>query len=66
MRDKLESRGYNAIIDDNDKRSFVQSEAPLIVFNIMDNLGDIKVTELSTGEMRRNMLDWQSMKHSDE
>lgn len=65
MRDKLESRGYNAIIDDNDKRSFVQSEAPLIVFNLMDNLGDIKVTELSTGEMRRNMLDWQNMKHSE-
>lgn len=65
MRDKLESRGYNAIIDDNDKRSFVQSEAPLIVFNIMDNLGDIKVTELTTSEIRRNMLDWQDMKHSD-
>lgn len=66
MRDKLERRGYNAIIDDNDKRSFVQSEAPLIVFNIMDNLGDIRVTELTNGEMRRNMLDWQNMKHSED
>lgn len=64
MRSKLEKRGYNAIIDDNDKRSFVQSEAPLIVFNIMDNLGDIKVTELTQGEMRRNVIDWQNMKHS--
>lgn len=66
MRERLEKRGYNAIIDDNDKRSFIQSEAPLIVFNIMDNLGDMKVTELTNGEMRRNMLEWQSMKHSGE
>lgn len=65
MRSRLEKRGYNAIIDDNDKRSFVQSEAPLIVFNIMDNLGDYKVTKLTSGEIRRNMLDWQSVKHSE-
>ena len=65
MRSKLEKKGYNAIIDDNDKRSFVQSEAPLIVFDIMNNLGDIKVSELSNGEIRRNMIDWQNMKHAD-
>lgn len=66
MRDRLEKKGYNAIIDDNDKRSFIQSEAPLIVFNIMENLGNTKVTELTNGEMRRNMIDWQNMKHSEE
>jgi len=65
MRSKLEKKGYNAIIDDNDKRSFVQSEAPLIVFDIMNNLGDIKVSKLSNGEIRRNMIDWQNMKHTD-
>lgn len=66
MRAKLEKKGYNAIIDDNDKRSFVQSQAPLIVFNIMDNLGNTKVSELTNGEIRRNMIDWQNMKHSEE
>lgn len=66
MRSSLEKKGYNAIIDDNDKRSFVQSQAPLIVFNTMDNLGKAKVSELSTGEIRRNMIDWQHMKHSDD
>ena len=65
-RAKLEKKGYNAIIDDNDKRSFVQSQAPLIVFNIMDNLGNTKVSELTNGEIRRNMIDWQNMKHSEE
>lgn len=65
MRKKLEARGYNAIIDDNDKRSFVQSQAPLIVFDVMNNLGDIKVSKLTNGEMRRNMIEWQNMKHSD-
>ena len=65
MRSKLEKKGYNAIIDDNDKRSFVQSQAPLIVFNIMENLGDIKVSNLTNGEIRRNMIDWQNMKHSE-
>lgn len=64
MRSKLESKGYNAIIDDNDKRSFVQSQAPLIVFNVMENLGDTKVSKLTNGEIRRNMIDWQNMKHS--
>lgn len=66
MRKKLEKKGYNAIIDDNDKRSFIQSQAPLIVFDIMNNLGNAKITDLTTGEIRRNMLDWQNMKHSDE
>lgn len=66
MRARLEKKGYNAIIDDNDKRSFIQSEAPLIVFNIMENLGDMKVSKLTTGEMRRNMIEWQSMKHGEE
>lgn len=65
MRSRLEKKGYNAIIDDNDKRSFVQSEAPLIVFNIMENLGNTKVSVLTNGQMRRNMIDWQTMKHSD-
>lgn len=64
MRSKLEKKGYNAIIDDNDKRSFIQSEAPLIVFNIMENFGDIKVSKLTNGEIRRNMIEWQNMKHS--
>lgn len=66
MRGKLEKKGYNAIIDDNDKRSFVQSQAPLIVFDVMNNLGDTKVSKLSNGEIRRNMIEWQNMKHSDE
>lgn len=65
MRSKLEDKGYNAIIDDNDKRSFVQSQAPLIVFDVMNNLGDIKVSELTNGEIRRNMIEWQNMKHLD-
>ena len=65
MRGKLEAKGYNAIIDDNDKRSFVQSQAPLIVFDVMNNLGNTKVSKLSNGEIRRNMIDWQNMKHSD-
>lgn len=66
MRNRLEKKGYNAIIDDNDKRSFIQSEAPLIVFNIMENLGNMRVIELTNGEMRRNMIDWQNMRHSEE
>lgn len=65
MRSRLEKKGYNAIIDDNDKRSFMQSEAPLIVFNIMENLGNTKVKVLTNGQMRRNMIDWQTMKHAD-
>lgn len=65
MRSKLEKKGYNAIIDDNDKRSFMQSEAPLIVFDVMNNLGNEKVSKLTNGEMRRNMIDWQHMKHSE-
>lgn len=63
MRSKLEEKGYNAIIDDNDKRSFVQSQAPLIVFNVMTNFGNAKVSEITNGEMRRNMIDWQNMNH---
>lgn len=66
MRGRLEKKGYNAIIDDNDKRSFIQSQAPLIVFDVMNNLGDVKVSKLSQGEIRRNMINWQNMKHSDE
>lgn len=65
MRSRLEKKGYNAIIDDNDKRSFIQSEAPLIVFNIMENLGNTKVKVLTNGQMRRNMIDWQTMNHAD-
>lgn len=65
MRAKLEKRGYNAIIDDNDKRSFIQSQAPLIVFNAQQNLGNVKISELSTKEINQNMVDWQKMKHAD-
>lgn len=65
-RKRLESKGYNATIDDNDKRSFIQAQAPLIVFDVMQNLGNIKYSELTMGEMRRNMIDWQNMKHSDQ
>lgn len=64
-RKRLEAKGYNATVDDNDKRSFIQAQAPLIVFDVMQNLGNIKYSELTMGEMRRNMIDWQNMKHSD-
>ena len=46
VRGKLEKKGYNAIIDDNDKRSFMQSQAPLIVFDVMNNLRDVKISKL--------------------
>ena len=62
-KEKLMAKGYNATIDDNDKRSFIQAQAPLIVFDVMNNFGNIKYSELTDGEIRRNMIEWQNMKH---
>jgi len=63
-REKLEKKGYNATVDDNDKRSFIQAQMPLIVFDVMNNFGNIKYSKLTMGEIRRNMIDWQNMKHT--
>lgn len=65
-REELKKKGYNATIDDNDKRSFIQAQAPLIVFDVMQNFGNIRYSELTTGEMRRNMIEWQHMAHQEE
>lgn len=55
---QLKKQGYNAVIDDNDRRSFMQANNPLIVFNAKKDLGNVKVTELSDAEIRDNMKKW--------
>lgn len=62
---RLKSQGYNSVVDDNDKRSFMQSKAPLIVFNAQESLATKKVSELSMQEIQQNMIKWSRMKHED-
>lgn len=62
---RLKSQGYNSVVDDNDKRSFMQSKAPLIVFNAQESLSKKKVSELSMEEIQQNMIKWSRMKHMD-
>lgn len=62
---RLKSQGYNSVVDDNDKRSFMQSKAPLIVFNAQESLATKKVSELSMQEIQQNMIQWSRMKHED-
>lgn len=64
MKNELKKKGYNAIVDDNDKRSFMRAKSPLIVFDVLENFGNVKVSKLSNGEIRRNMIAWQNMKHT--
>lgn len=63
---RLKEQGYNAVVDDNDKRSFMQSKAPLIVFNAQESLAKKKVSELSSEEIQQNMIKWSRMKHADD
>lgn len=60
---RLKSQGYNAVVDDNDKRSFMQSKAPLIVFNAQESLSKKRVSELDMAEIQENMIKWSRMKH---
>lgn len=62
---RLKSQGYNSVVDDNDKRSFMQSKAPLIVFNAQESLSKKKVSELDMAEIQQNMIKWSRMKHMD-
>lgn len=62
---RLKSQGYNSVVDDNDKRSFMQSKAPLIVFNAQESLSKKKVSELDMAEIQQNMIKWSRMKHID-
>lgn len=62
---RLKSQGYNSVVDDNDRRSFMQSKAPLIVFNAQESLATKKVSELSMQEIQQNMIQWSRMKHED-
>lgn len=62
---RLKAQGYNAVVDDNDKRSFMQAKAPLILFNAKEMVKDVKVSELSMDEIKQNMIDWTKMKHED-
>lgn len=65
LKKRLAEQGFNAVIDDNDKRSFVQSQAPLIVFDIPHSIGDISISELPKEQILQNMIDWQNMRHQD-
>lgn len=63
---QLKEQGYNSVIDDNDKRSFMQSQAPLIVFDAFQSLKTKKVSELTQRDINQNMYEWSKMKHSEE
>jgi len=48
----LKEQGYDAIPDENDIRlSTFKARAPVILFDTMDSIGDIKVKNLSAGEV---------------
>lgn len=60
---RLKKQGFNATIDDNDMRSFIQAEKPLIIFDLPGTIGNIRVSELTDDMIKQNMLDWQNMAH---
>lgn len=60
---RLKKQGYNSVVDDNDKRSFMQSKAPLIVFNAQESLAKKSISELDIDEIQQNMIKWSQMKH---
>ena len=63
FKKRLVDQGFNAVIDDNDMRSYIQAERPLIIFDIPHTIGDVKVSELSADAIKQNMIDWQNMRH---
>ena len=54
--DELRKRGYNAVLDEHDiTGSWMQGERPLIVMDVLNTFGSIKVKELTEARMRKNL-----------
>jgi len=62
---RLKVKGYNAVIDDNDvKTGWLQSQAPLLVFDAYKSLEQVSIKELTRSDIIKNIEDWTNMKHS--
>ena len=61
----LKSKGYNAVIDDNDiTTGSPQAIAPLLIFDAKEKLSKVSVTELTKADIRKNIEEWVNIKHS--
>lgn len=57
--DELKRRGYNAVVDEHDiSGSWMQGKKPIILMDALSMVGDFKVTDLSTKELRKSLEEW--------
>lgn len=59
---RLIDRGYNAVFDEHDRLgSWMQGKSPVIIMDVLDQVGSIKVGDLSTKEMRDSLEKWMGL-----
>lgn len=60
--EELKRRGYNAVIDEHDiSGSWMQAKKPIILMDALSMIGDFKVTDLSTKELRNSLEEWMEL-----
>lgn len=53
----LQQRGYNAVLDENDVTgSYMLANKPIILLDVLNKVGSIRIRELNDTEIYRNML----------
>lgn len=55
---ELKSNGFNAVLDEHDRFSWIQGKQPIIIMEILDLVDDIKISEVSSNRISEALDEW--------
>lgn len=56
--EKLKDMGYNSVLDEHDRFSWIGGRHPIIIMEVMDTIGDFKISDVNANDIAKSLDDW--------
>lgn len=58
---ELKKQGFNAVLDEHDRFSWIQAKQPIIIMEVLDVVGDMKISEVSNNRISEALDEWLAL-----
>lgn len=55
---ELKQQGFNSVLDEHDRESWIQGKQPIIIMEILEVVGDVKINEVTTDRINQALNEW--------
>lgn len=56
--ERLKEEGFNAVLDEHDRESWIKAKQPIIIMEVLDVVGDIKIEEVDNQRISDALEEW--------